>query len=444
MDHLKILIVGFTKRTSFSAAKVLLELGHDVLISDNVSNDEQKQLFFELDKIKKPVDLLGKQDPSILDEFRPDLLLPSPGVPLTIPLITEAKKRNIPVIGDIEMFFRLFPKNPYIGITGTDGKTTTTTLTHAILKTEKNALLGGNIGIPIFEHYHKMKEDSMMVLELSSFQLEEIDTFRPGIAACLNVAEDHMDRYDSMNSYLTAKTNIFKNQGPEDTAILNLDSPYLKKTKKGLRSRVLTFSLKKKNADCYFHKNAIWYGGKPFLERGSLRLKGVHNVENAMAAILISKAAGVSDASIKKVLSEFEGLEHRLEFVREIKGIDFYNDSKSTTVNALEKALLSFDRPIVLIAGGRDKGLDFKPLRKLAGKKLKELILIGEAKHKIKKELKFKPSYEAKDMKDAVYHSFFIADRNDVVLLSPGCASFDMFKNYEERGKTFKEWVKVL
>lgn len=444
MNPQKILIVGFTKRTSFAAAKVLLELGHEILVSDNVSNEEKKNLIAGLGSGVKVTDLLGNQEPSILDGHHPDLLLPSPGVPLNIPLITEAKKRKIPVIGDIEMFYRLLPRNFYIGITGTDGKTTTTSLVQAIVSKEMDSLAGGNIGVPIFEHYHRVTPETVLVLELSSFQLEEIEDFRPRIAAVLNVAQDHMDRYDSMESYLAAKKNIFKNQTGDDFAVLNLDSPFFGKLKKGLRSNVLTFSLKRKNSDCHYKNGKVYLGVAPFIERSRIRLKGIHNVENAMAAILIAKAAGISDESVIRTLEEFEGLEHRLEFVREIKGVEFYNDSKSTTVNALEKALLSFDRPVVLIAGGRDKGLDFRPLRKLAGKKLKELILIGEASGKIEKELKFKPFYQAKDMKDAVYHSFFAAGKGEIVLLSPGCASFDMFKNYEERGRVFKDFVKGL
>ncbi len=438
------LIIGFTKRTSYSLAKALLEKGENIIISDTAFDEEKKSLLKDL-KIKGTlIDLLGNQSPGILDQYPVNLVLPSPGVPLSIPLIKEAKKRGIPVLGDIELFYESYPHNTYIGITGTDGKTTTTTLTHEMIKKEKNALIGGNVGIPIFEYYQTIKNDSILVLELSSFQLEAIREFRPKIAALLNIAEDHLDRYDSLKSYIKAKKNIFMNQNKDDFAVLNLDSPFYKTIKKGLKSNILTFSISSAKADIYFKNKCIYLHGNKFIDRDDIKLKGIHNVENAMASILTASYSGVSDSAIITTLREFSGLEHRLEFVRELSGVEFYNDSKSTTVNALEKALLSFDRPVILIAGGRDKGLDFTKIRKLAHQKLKELVLIGEASEKIKKELDFEPCYEARDLSDAVHHSIKASRAGDIIIVSPGCASFDMFKNYEERGKKFKEIVMSL
>ena len=439
-----ILIIGFTRRTSYAAARVLLKLGNTVILSDTSDGEDKKELVKELKSLGNSIDLLGNQSPGILKDYHPDLVMPSPGVPLTIPLIKAAKEKNIPVLGDIELFYQFFPDNFIIGITGTDGKTTTTTLVHSIISAEKHALIGGNVGIPVFEHYDSMTKNTILVLELSSFQLEAIQSFRPKAAAILNIAEDHLDRYNSMESYMLAKKNIFKNQGPDCIAVLNLDNFYSNKLRSGIHSRVLTFSRNSDQADIYFKDNSLFYEGKKYIERQDIKLKGAHNTENAMAAILLAKSAGISDQSIRKVLSEFEGLEHRLEFVRAVNGVEFYNDSKSTTVNSLEKALLSFDQPVILIAGGRDKGLDFTKIKELASRKLKELVLIGEASGKIKKELDFEPSYQASGLEDAVRHAMENAAKDDVVVLSPGCASFDMFKNYEERGKAFKEIVNRL
>ncbi len=438
------LLIGFTKRTSYSMAKALLRKGLKLIISDTVSDPEKKSLISELKNIGPVIDFLGRQSADILDDYQISLILPSPGVPLSIPLIKEARKRQIKVIGDIELFYEYLPLNRYIGITGTDGKTTTTTLVYKMIGKEQNAFLGGNIGIPVFDHFDKAEKDSIFVLELSSFQLETIKTFRPFIAACLNIAEDHLDRYRTIRSYAEAKKNIFLNQFAEDLSILNLDSHYFSFLKKGLKSRSLTFSFNNEKADIFMKDSVIYLKNKPFIERKDIRLKGDHNIENVMAAILISKSCGVSDEAIRATLDSFSGLEHRLEFVRTVKGVDYYNDSKSTTVNALEKALLSFESPIVLIAGGRDKGLSFKKIRRLAHKKLKKLVLIGEASGKIKKELSFPDSYNAEDLSSAVRYAREHTSKGDVVILSPGCASYDMFKNFEERGKKFKEQVFLL
>ncbi len=444
MHNKNILLLGFTRRTTYSLAKVLGK-NNTLLISDRVCDEEKLSLF---NNLKQPgfnlINLLGTQSPEILDNHNIDIVIVSPGVPLNIPIIVEAKKRGVPVIGDIELFYNFFKDNFYIGITGTDGKTTTTTLIYEIVKNEKNAFLAGNIGIPVFDIFESVSKESIIILELSSFQLEAIENFKPNIAVFLNLAEDHLDRYNSMEEYLAAKKRIFMNQKKDNYAIVNLDSPYYAKIIEGVKSQILTFSIKSKLANVYFKDNIIYFEGKPFIKRDEIFIKGIHNVENSMAAILAAKVSKISEDKIKETLKNFRGVEHRIEFVREINGVEFYNDSKSTTVNSLEKALLSFDKPIILIAGGRDKGLDFTPLRRLAKEKLKLLILIGEAKEKMQKELNFNPCIYANSLEEAVD----IANRNaiphDVVLLSPGCASFDMFENYEERGRLFKQYVNSL
>jgi len=441
-----ILIAGFTKRTSYALSKALLSLGNTITITDNTVNDEKKSLLDDLSKLGTVVDMLGNQSPDILNKMNYDMVLPSPGVPLNIPILKAARDKGIEIIGDIELFSRFFPDNFTIGITGTDGKTTTTTLINEIIRSVKKTIVGGNIGIPIFEHFNNLTKDTIIILELSSFQLECVKSFHPQIASILNIAEDHLDRYPSMVEYMEAKKNIFNNLTLDNIAILNQDNSYYEALKKGLKARLLTFSTTDKTASIFYdpRQKIIYQNGKKYMDRSGIRMKGGHNIENAMAAILISQNAGVPDESIRKVLGEFPGVEHRIEFVRELNGVEYYNDSKATTVNALEKAILSFNGPIILLAGGRDKGLDFTKIRELAEKKLKELVLIGEASDKIKKELDFQPYYESKSFEDAVRYSHNKAVKGDIILLSPGCASFDMFKNYEERGKTFKEIVNNL
>ncbi|MGC8765433.1 MAG: UDP-N-acetylmuramoyl-L-alanine--D-glutamate ligase [Brevinematia bacterium] len=444
MKDRNILLLGFTERTTYSVARVLGK-NNTILISDKVCDEGKLSL---LSKLKnsgiEAINLLGDQSTSILDNYRVDIVIVSPGVPLDIPVVVEAKRRKIPVIGDIELFYSFFPENFYIGITGTDGKTTTTTLIYEILKNEKKAFLAGNVGIPIFSIFESVLPESYLVLELSSFQLEAIEKFRPNVAVFLNLAEDHLDRYNSMTEYLEAKRRIFINQKDSDFAIVNLDSPYFGEITRGLMSHLLTFSIKNEKADIYFKNDFIFLEGKPFIKRDEIFIKGIHNVENSMAAILAARIVGVSDESIKKTLRSFKGVEHRIEFVRNINGVEFYNDSKSTTVNSLEKALMSFENPVILIAGGRDKGLDFTRLKDLVREKLKLLILIGEAREKIQRELDFEPFVYSASLEEAVKIAYKNSLPGDVVLLSPGCASFDMFKNYEERGKLFKECVNLL
>lgn len=444
MMNKTVLIVGFTRRTSFAAAKVLLEMGNRIAVSDSVSDDEKKALLSEIAQLGAVSDYLGRQSPDILDRIEPDMVLPSPGVPLNIPLIEEAKRRGIEVIGDVELFYRFHPENTYIGITGTDGKTTTTTLIYEMIRRAKDAVIGGNVGTPVFEHHHRINPGTVIILELSSFQLEEIERFKPRIAVLLNIAEDHMDRYPSMDEYVKAKLRIFMNQTPADSAIVNKECAYCAQITESYPVRPFTFSLIDKSADIYYDKDAVYYLGKKYIKRKKIALIGVHNVENAMAAILTAKQAGIPDKVIKRTLTEFCGLEHRLEFVREIKGVKIYNDSKSTTVNSLEKALLSFNVPVVLIAGGKDKGLDFTVLRDTLREKVKQLILIGEAADKIDRQLEFDRTVRADTLRSAVEQAFSAAKKGDVIVLSPGCASFDMFRNYVERGERFKEIVNEL
>ena len=436
------LVIGLTKRTSFSLGIALLKQGYTVIFSDIIDNNEKRALISKLSLHGKVISKLGDQSPDLLKIYKPEMLLPSPGVPMSVPLIREALKLQIPVFGDIELFYRWHGEIEYIGITGTDGKTTTSSLLYDMIKREKKSFLGGNIGTPVFDF--EQSDAKWAVLELSSFQLETIRDFHPSIAAILNIAPDHLNRYHDMDAYLSAKLRIFKNMQADDYAIINGDSAMLKTNISELRTKILIFSRVRSDADAYFNGNTIYIDGKAFINREDIALIGNHNVENAMAAILMARAAGISSDTIRLSLNEFQGLPHRLEYIRSIRGVGFYNDSKSTTVNSLQKALESFDAPVILIAGGRDKGLDFRPLRTLAHNKLKSLILIGEAANKIEQELAFSQSEKATSMEDAVKKSMAVATEGDIILLSPGCASFDMYENYEKRGEDFKHIVNKL
>jgi len=439
----RVLVLGFTRRTSFALSKALLSKGCRVAVSDSVKNDEKSALLAELRAFGVVEDFLGNQSPEILDTGHFDLVLPSPGVPMSVPLLREAATRGIEIIGDIELFFRIYPDNTYIAITGTDGKTTTTTLVHEIVKRERKAVVGGNIGLPLFEHFGKLDSDTVVVLELSSFQLEGVKRFRPRAAALLNIAEDHLDRYPGVREYMLAKKNIFKNQLSADTAVLNSGNAWFDEVREGVASNVLSFRSDGKPADASYDafSKTVLVDGKPYVRRGDIRMQGIHNVENAMAAILLCRAVGITDDTIRSVLSEFPGVEHRIEYVRTVDGADYFNDSKATTVNAMEKALQSFDRPVILLAGGRDKGLDFTKIRDLAHRKLKELVLVGEASEKIDRMIGYPAKYYSASFEDAVLHARASARPGDVVLLSPGCTSYDQFQNFEERGRKFKEIV---
>jgi UDP-N-acetylmuramoylalanine--D-glutamate ligase len=438
-----VMLVGFTGRTSFSTAKVLLKLGARIFVSDIEDNEEKRALLKELSQIGETVSLLGKQSPDILNTADFDLILPSPGVPLSIPLLNEARNRHIEIIGDIELFYRLNPDNTYIAITGTDGKTTTTALTYEIIKSEMKCVVAGNIGTPVFELFGKIDNETVIILEMSSFQLEEIEGFHPKISAILNIADDHLDRYDSMDSYIDAKKRIAMNQTGDDIIILNKDSIYYNRLKENLSPSIGTFSLTDNTADIYYDTKGIVYDNTRLIEREDIKLTGIHNIENVMASLLIAKKIGISDKSIIKTIREFKGLPHRLEFVEEINGVKVYNDSKATTVNSIEKALMSFDGNIILIAGGRDKGLNFALLKELIEKRVKTLILIGEAANKIDSQLRFPETRFASNLESAFEEAMAISDKGDIILLSPGCTSYDMFKNYEERGETFKAIVRA-
>jgi len=377
-----------------------------------------------------------------------DLIIPSPGVP-PLEEFEAARKKQIPILSEIELAFR-FLKGKIVGITGTNGKSTTATLLHRILKEAGfPALLAGNIGTPLISFVDASREEDIYVTEISSFQLEFIETFKAAVSIFLNLRENHLDWHHTFSNYCRTKKKLVRAQGKGDTAVLNRDDRAVWDLKKEGKFRVRGFSRKRK-VRCGAFLQDGWIVLRDEVEDklmpvGEIALPGAHNLENVMAAAAAARVFGVPQPSMRDSIKSFPGLEHRLEKVLTLRGVEFVNDSKATTVDATLKALESFRQPIVLILGGRDKGADFHPLRKPIEAKAKKVILVGEAREKIKKALLGTvPLEEAPSIEDAVRLGFASASPGEIVLLAPACTSWDMFKNFEERGEVFKREVRRL
>jgi UDP-N-acetylmuramoylalanine--D-glutamate ligase len=369
-----------------------------------------------------------------------DLVVISPGVPSDLPVLERVRARGVPVIGELELAACI--EGPCIGITGTNGKTTTTALTGHILRDSGIACqVGGNIGTPPSAMVATSKPDQWNVLELSSFQLETIETFRAPIAVCLNVTQNHLDRHHTFESYVNAKARLFETQHPEDLAILNADDPVCASFAKRTPAKTEWF-----NASSTFLKgHVIHLEGSALLNVHDLQLRGRHNYENLMAAALIAQSAGATRDQIASAASTFAPVEHRLEFVRTLAGVSYYNDSKATSVDATLKAIGAFDSGLWLILGGKDKDSDFTVLREPLRAKARAALLIGAAAPKIAKQLgDAVPIIQCGTLDVAVDRASSSAVAGDIVLLAPACASFDQFENFEHRGRVFKDLVNAL
>jgi UDP-N-acetylmuramoylalanine--D-glutamate ligase len=441
----KVLVVGLA-RTGIAAAKFLKAKGSFVTTTEVKPEEEMKEAVQELRGMDISTQWGGHQTDTFLNQ---DTIVVSPGVDLNIEPIQKAIKHGVRVISEIELAYH-FIHVPFIAVTGTNGKTTTTLLIGEMLKEDgKKVGVGGNVGEPLILFADGRGQWEVLVVEISSFQLEAIEDFRPRISVLLNITEDHLDRYSSYADYIEAKGRIFANQNSGDLAVLNRDDPIVMQFKEKVKAKKVLFSLSEKLDEGAFSNGqtiSLRLGGKG--EEYSLAktpLKGIHNVENMMAALTTARIFGCSKKAIQAVLNRFEGLEHRLEFIREIEGVRFYNDSKGTNVGSVVKSLQSFSDPVILIAGGKDKNGDLSPLEELIQKRVKHLILIGEAKERMNRELGgLTDTVMAKTMEEAVLLAHQKAKAGEVVLLSPACSSFDMFKDYKERGKVFKESVKRL
>jgi UDP-N-acetylmuramoylalanine--D-glutamate ligase len=378
-----------------------------------------------------------------------DLVIPSPGVPVSHLLLLSARAAGVPVWSEIELAWR-FLRGRLVAITGSNGKTTTAALTAHILRTAgMPVLLGGNIGMPLISLVDSSSDSSITVAEISSFQLEWISAFRPDIAVLLNITPDHLDRHGSLETYARAKARIFENQRERDAAVLNADDPAVTPLAPA-RPRVFWFSRQTRVADGAFTLNghiAFRARGEEetLLSRQDIRLRGAHNLENVLASAAAARLAGATPSDIARGVRTFAAVEHRLEFVAEIGGVKFYNDSKATNVEATLKAIEAFDEPLLVILGGKDKGSAYTPLREPLARSARRVLVIGAAAEKIARELgESVPVEHAGTLDRAVRAAWAHAQPGDVILLAPACASFDQFENFEHRGRVFKELVAEL
>ena len=437
LKNKKVLLVGLAK-TGVSTIKHLNRLGAKVVVNDIKDKDKLKDILDELSDLNNVEYILGHH-PENIDDI--DMTVVSPGVPLDLPFILKIKSKNIEIIGEVELAYRL-SKNPiFIGITGTNGKTTTTSLVGEIFKkANRDTYIVGN------------NENSVLVTELSSFQLESIATFKPHVSAILNFTEDHLNRHHTMEAYMEAKARIFENQDSKDFCVLNYDDEDVRSLSDNVKAKKIFFS-RKKSLECGIYldeaKNIIVNIDEKItlLNKDELSLPGDHNLENCMAAAAIAYVSNIDIDTIREVLKTFAGVEHRQEFVKNLNGVMFVNDSKATNPDSSIKAVQSYNRPIVLIAGGMDKQSSFDEFLDAAKENVYALVLLGETAQKIKECAQnkgFDNITVVKDMKEAVNASYQIAKDGDVVLLSPACASWDMYKSFEVRGIDFKDNVNNL
>ena len=436
----KVLVVG-AARSGVAAAKLLARRGATVTLTDRKREIAEAA---ELRAVGVTLELGGH----VMATFESsNLVVLSPGVPIDLPEIAHARAKGIPVIGELELASRWL-RGPIVAITGTKGKSTTTTLVGRMLEAAgRRVLVGGNIGYPLSAQVEASTADTVHVIEASSFQLETTDTFKPWIAALLNFSPDHLDRHPDEASYAAAKMRIFANQDAEDWAVVNADSPEAMQMTRHVRARVVTFGIDEP-ADIHVGRGFVWQrtseGDIPLLPVAAVHLQGRHMLSNVAAATAISHLAGASGASLARALEGFHGLEHVMEIVASRGGVRFVNDSKATNIDAATKSIESFDK-VVAIIGGKYKGGDFADLAAPLRSHGRAVVAIGESRPMVKAALKdVVPVMEANSLAEAVRKAWDLALPDGVVLLAPACASFDMFADYAERGRKFKEEVRKL
>ena len=451
LNHKNILIVGLGI-SGIAAARFVQKKGASVTVTDMA--DEKKLGSYAPMAHKLGVNMeLGNHNIETFE--RSDLIVVSPGVPHTILPIKRAIAKGIPVLGELELAAR-YIREPVIAVSGTNGKTTTATLLGSMLESSGfKVFVGGNIGNPLIDYADKRGTADIVVAEVSSFQLDTIDTFRPHVGVLLNITADHLDRYPDFKSYARSKGRLFENQRQSDIAVLNGSDPIISSVTKDLNARKLLFR-HQENSQAKDSENALISRGNPSTPANiTIRMKGHqqisfdlsgtnfpgrHNLENAAAASLAAIAVGGTPEGVQSALKNFKGLPHRIEYIETINHVRFFDDSKATNVDAVIRALETFGEPIILIMGGRDKGGDFRRLLEPVQQHIKKLILMGEAKDKIISVLEEtckERAQTASTMEDAVFSAYGSASPGDIVLLSPGCSSFDMYSSYAERGEDF-------
>ena len=442
----RVTVVGLA-RSGVAACKVLVARGATVLATEQAPAEKLRVDLSDLERLGVRLETGGHTPESILGA---DLLVVSPGVDLRLPLFARARATGIPMWSEVELAYRLTTAR-FLAVTGTNGKSTTTSLLGAMVEAAGlPGVVAGNIGTALCEVVPALTSSHWVVAELSSFQLETIVEFRPHVAVLLNLAPDHLDRYDSVEDYYAAKARIFLNQTADDFAVLNADDPLVVTSAQGIRSRLRLFSRLRTVGDGSFLRGdrlVVRREGRtePVCETSTIRIQGVHNVENSLAAAAAASAIGVPVGAMASALAGFPGLPHRLEFVAEVDGVRYVNDSKGTNVNSVWYALQSFDEPIVLLLGGRDKGNDYSLLKEPVQKKVRAIVALGESADTVVENFKHLTRVvKVTSMDGAVGQAERLAQRGDVVLLSPACSSFDWFENYEHRGRVFKELVNRL
>ena len=435
--------------SGIGAAGLLEERGASVTLYDGNDKLDVEEIRGKMKDGAKTDIVLGEFPEELLGKL--DLVIISPGVPTDLPIVNRMRESDIPVVGEIELAYEL-GKGEVLAITGTNGKTTTTALLGEIMKAVYDSVfVVGNIGIPYTNVVDETRDDSVIVAEMSSFQLESIVDFRPRVSAILNITPDHLNRHHTMEAYIQAKKNVAINQTAEDTCVLNYEDEVLREFGETLQTKVLYFSSKRKlDKGIYLDDGNIIYRNPDeclVCNVKELKLLGVHNYENVMAAVAMAAAYGVPMDSIRKTIKEFAGVEHRIEFVAEKNGVAYYNDSKGTNPDAAIRGIQAMNRPTYLIGGGYDKQSEYKEWIESFDGKVKKLLLIGQTREKIAKEAEecgFTDIMLLDTFEDAVLTAAKLAEPGEAVLLSPACASWGMFKNYEERGDKFKEIVNSL
>ncbi len=446
VQNQRVLVVGLGK-SGVASALFLKARGARVTVSDSKPPDELQAAIPTLLDAGIAVETGGHGERTFQGQ---DLIVVSPGVPVDAPPLVQARSLGEKVIGEIELAARFFP-GKIVAITGSNGKTTTTTLAGEIIVAGGlTAVVGGNIGTPAISLVEGTGPETIAVLEVSSFQLETIETFRPRIAVVLNITPDHLDRHRTFDAYTDAKARIFENQQADDFAVLNADDPTCLKLASRTRAQVYWFSRKKEvQQGAYVSAGRVLFrDGKDqreILQISEIPLKGSHNVENVLAATCVGALSGIDAGRIRDVVVNFKAVEHRLEHTATIKGVDYYNDSKATNVDATIKALESFPSNIHLILGGKDKGSDYTVLNDLLRQRAKRVYTIGAAAAKIESQIAGAVEIvHAETLENAVRRAAQNAQAGDIVLLAPACASFDQFRSYEHRGKVFKDVVNAL
>jgi UDP-N-acetylmuramoylalanine--D-glutamate ligase len=447
LKHKRVLVVGLGK-SGLAAAHFLKAQGARVTLSDA----RPAMLIAELSDLLDQGFMVEAGSHGLLTFRRQDLIVVSPGVPMSTPELMQVRAMGAHIIGELELGSQ-FLQGQIVAVTGSNGKTTTTTLIGEILKAAgKPTLVGGNIGLPVTSLIAESTPESWSAVEVSSFQLETIESFRPKIALVLNITPDHLDRHGSFEAYAAAKARITEFQTADDFLILNAEDVPTQMVAAKSKASIYWFSSRRQiKQGAFVHGESIFFTAKegatpePVMPVAEIPLAGAHNIENVLAAVCAARLAGVSSTVIRAAVAAFSAVEHRLEFVREVAGVRYYNDSKATNVDATTKAIEAFSGGIFLILGGKDKDSDYRTLAPLLRERVKTVITIGSAAEKIERQLEGVVKIErAETMDRAVAFAHEAAAAGDTVLLAPACASFDQFKNYEERGRVFKELVAAL